>query len=317
MSGRSGVLCALVVVTACGHPARPGPPPSNRPNTPPPPPVAPAGEAVLAWPVARFTPVQIAEVKSCDTEKLASTRYPKTMPPAAMPAAFTPTTPCDQATLAAACGARVGDEEEVPAPCVTAYRAAVKANPAFAFARGLIGAYFGKVAIVAAPPATRRPLASVVFQYTWGGLGDPVEWTITATDLATKPAIAVTGKNAKKAAWSPAVAADIAALAPALTSFLPIPKPLNAVDCTDNYPEWTATFTFDDGTKLELTTNRSNLLGLGGPWQTTIAGVTYLQLGPDLVRALVKLIKTLDLPIGEPMGAMCRGYDLQREVFGG
>ena len=316
MSVQSRVLCALVVVIACGHPASP-PPPSNRPAGPPAPAVAPAGDAVLGWPVARFTPVQIAEVKSCDTEKLASARYPKTMALAAMPGAFAPATACDQATLAAACGARVGDDEDVPAPCLTAYRAAVKANPAFAFARGLIGAYFGKVAIVAAPPATRRPLASVVLAYTWGGLGDAVEWTITAKDLASKPAIAVTGKSAKKAAWSPEIAADVAGLATALTSFLPIPKLLAAVDCTDNYPEWTATFTFDDGSKLELTTNGSNLLGLGGPWQTTIAGVTYLQLGPDLVRAIVKLIKALDLPIGEPMGQMCRGYDLQREVFGG
>ena len=71
-----------------------------------------------------------------------------------------------------------------------------------------------------------------------------------------------------------------------------------------------------DGSKLELTTNGSNLIGLGGPWQTTIGGVTYMQLSPDFVFAIANLVKVLDLAIGEPMGAMCRGYDIQREVLG-
>jgi hypothetical protein len=36
-----------------------------------------------------------------------------------------------------------------------------------------------------------------------------------------------------------------------------------------------------------------------------------LQLAPDFTRAIAKLVKTLDLAIGEPAGEMCRGYDLQ------
>jgi hypothetical protein len=130
------------------------------------------------------------------------------------------------------------------------------------------------------------------------------------------PGIEVTGPNAKTGAtWSADIGAGIAGLGHALMSFLPISKPLHAIDCTDNYPKWTATLTFDDGNQLELSTYRSNLLGLGGPWQMTIGGVTYLQLAPDFPRAIARLVKTLDLSIGEPAREMCRGYDVQGAVL--
>jgi hypothetical protein len=47
----------------------------------------------------------------------------------------------------------------------------------------------------------------------------------------------------------------------------------------------------------------------------TIGGVTYLQLAPDFTRAIARLVKALDLPIGEPAGEMCRGYDIQGAVL--
>ena len=287
-------------------------------NHPPPAPIQaphPTVDTVLAWPVAPFTPSQIAEVTSCDVRKLADARYPKDLAADALAGAFTPHGTCDEVALAAACAARV-KHAALPVSCLDAYRTAIKANPAFAFASGLVGGYFGKVALVAAPPFAGHALENVVIAYKWGGLGQPVEWTLTAREIASHPAIAVTGPNAKPgAAWSPAVGAGIAGLGQALTSFLPIAKPLQAIDCTDNYPEWTASLTFDDGTKLELSTHNSNLLGLGGPWQMTIGGQTYLQLAPDFTRAIAELIKALDLPIGEPAGEMCRGYDLQAAVL--
>jgi hypothetical protein len=308
-------LVVLAAIVACGHPSPPPPQPINHPppnpaGTPP----APSGDAVLAWPVAPFTAAQIAEVKSCDIGKLAPARYPKAMAVDALAGAFARHGTCDDATFAAACAAHVGDGT-LPAACLDAYRAAVKANPAFAFHDDVTGGYFGKLAIVAPPPVAAHALASVVIAYEWGGLGTPVKWTITAKDLASHPTLDITGPNAKPGTWSTEVAANIAALGTSLASFLPIKKPLNAIDCTDNYPEWTATLAFDDGTKLELTTERSNLIGLGGPWQTTIGGVTYLQLSPDFVRAIAKLVKALGLPIGEPQGEMCRGYDLQAEAL--
>jgi hypothetical protein len=307
---------ALVLAAACGHPAAvPTPIVANTAPAPAAPPKPrPASTALLAWPVAPFSPAQIAEAKSCDAAKLAGTRYPKALAVDALPGAFAPHGSCDQATLAAACAGRVKDGP-LPATCLDAYRAAVTANPAFAFVSSLPGQYFGQVALVAAPPAAGHALASVVLDYKWGGLGEAVDWTLTIRDATSKPSVAVTGSSAKAAKSSPELGAKVAALGTSLESFLPIPGQLEAIDCTDNYPDWTATLGFDDGEKLELSTHRSNLLGLGGPWQTTIAGVTYLQLAPGFTQAVADLTTALGLPIGEPMGAMCRGYNLEDAVL--
>ena len=125
----------------------------------------------------------------------------------------------------------------------------------------------------------------------------------------------MTGATPAIATWTPEIGKAIAAFRTSLPSFLPIKAPLAAVDCTDNYPEWTATLTFDDGNKLELSTNRSNLIGIGGPWQLTVGTATYIQLGPELTHSIIGLVKLLKLPIGEPGGEFCRGYDLQENAL--
>lgn len=305
----------VIALAGCGgHLSSPvAPPVANHPSAPAKP-VVPA--TVLAWPVAPLTAAQIAEVKSCDTGKLGTARYPATLVGDALVAAFAVATTCDRATLAVTCAARSKDGP-ISAGCLDAYRATVTANPAFVFASGLIGGYFGKLALVAPPPIATHALASVKLDYEWSGLGTGVKWTVTAHDLATSPALDVAGaapKNGTK--WTTEVAAAVTGFGGALASFLPIAKPLSAVDCTDNYPDWSAVLTFDDGQQLELSTHASNLLELGGPWQLTTNGVTYLQVSPDFIKAILRLVKALDLPIGEPEGEFCRGFDLQAAILG-
>ncbi len=295
-------LLALTIA-ACTRAAPPDKPLANKPAVAPAPArPAPPG-AVLAWPVARFTAAQIAEVKSCDADKAAKQQYPDSTE---LPAASSLHGACELATLASACAARLGKAEPTQA-CIDAYAAAVKANPAFAFAGSLVGHYFGKLALVAPPPAARRALVAVKLDYSWSGMGTAVAWTLTARGGY----VHVTGATAK----TTDVHDKLAALGSALDSFLPIPGPLEAVNCYDNYPEWTATLEYDDGTKLELSTHRSNLIGLGGPWQLTLDGVTYLQLGPQLPRAVGGLVEALGLPLGQPAAATCHGYDLESEVL--
>jgi hypothetical protein len=307
----------VVALASCGgHASSPVPPQVANHPTGPQKPVTPAVDAVLAWPVAPFTAAQIAEVKSCDTGKLGIARYPKTLEGNGLVAAFAAQTTCDRATLAATCAERT-KEGALVTGCLDAYRAVVTANAAFVFANALTGGYFGKVALVAPPPIASHALASVKLDYEWSGLGTGVKWTFTAHDLATNPAIDLTGASPKGGTkWTTEVAAAVTGFGGALTSFVPIAKPLNAVDCTDNYPDWSAVLTFDDGQKLELSTHASNLLGLGGPWQLTTNGVTYLQVGPEFTKAIIKLVKALDLPLGEPEGEMCRGFDLQTAILG-
>jgi hypothetical protein len=141
-----------------------------------------------------------------------------------------------------------------------------------------------------------------------------VKWSLAIQDAAGKPTVSVSGAKAKAAPAD--LDAKIQALAGALVDFLPVPGPIEAIDCTDNYPEWKAELTFDDGTKLALDTNRSNLLGVGGPWQATIDGVHYLQLAPDFLRAVGEIVEPLGLPIGQPAAFTCPGYDLDAAALG-
>ncbi len=290
----------LVVALVAGCGGSPAPAPKPIANTPPAPAAAPPrapSDALLAWPVAPFTKAQLAELKACDVDKLA-----KSPPPV-------PHTACEQAAVAASC-------KQDPSPaCLDAYRAAVRANPAFAFNGALAGGYFGKLHVVAPPPAAEHALRTVVLDYKWTGYGDGVDWKLTIHDAGTKPRFDVTGSKAKPVKESADATAAVAALGTSLDSVLPIGPPLEAVDCTDNYPDWTATFELDDGEKLELATHGSNLLGLGGPWQLTQNGTTYLQMAPGFTRAVAKLVNALDLPIGQPAGMMCRGYDISQAVL--
>jgi hypothetical protein len=275
--------------------------------------VKPASTALLAWPVVPFTKAQIAEVKRCDIATRAPAVFAKSVALDALGKAAKPKDACDQATLAQACAERLADDEDPPKHCLDAYRAAVSANPAYAFADGLPGAYFGKLALVGVPPAATRPLVAATIHYSWGGMGDGVDWTLTITDANTTPKVTVTGAKAKPAPAD--LKTKLATMGSALQSMLPIDGPLTAQNCFDNYPDWTATFEYEGGEKLELATHKSNLLGRGGPWQLTAGGVTYLQLGPQMLRAIADVMKALDLPAGEPMAQTCHGYDIESAVL--
>jgi len=304
------VSVGLVVAAACSKGASPEKVVANKPPAVAPAPKQPASAstALYRWPVAPFTKAQAAEVNGCDTAKLAAQRYRKELAVDALATAFARKTGCDQATMAEACADRLGDATPTPA-CVAAYREAVKANPAFAFSGGIAGFYFDKAVLVDPPPAASHKITKLVLHYKWTGEGDPVEWTLSVGDA---PSVSVVGAKAKN---TTDVGAQLAAFGTSLDSFMPIPQPLEAVDCFDNYPEWDATIDFDDHSKLELSTHKSNLIGIGGPWQMTLDGVTYMQLGTKLPHAVSEMVKALELPLGEPMGMTCRGYDIQHAVL--
>jgi hypothetical protein len=322
-----------IAIASCGTPAPTSTTPSptspvvaNHPapdaaiTAAPPAPAKSPPDAILAWPVAPFTKAQVAEVKACDVDKLAESRYPKALGLDKLAGAFTPATTCDRAVLAEACAARRSDKDAdgdaaMSPVCLDAYRAAITANPAFVFAGNLINDYFGKVTQVASPPVASHALASVHVDYAWSGLGNGVKWKIELDGLAGTPTMRVTDGNLTLPAWSPVLAKAIVALGASLVSLVPIAKPLQASACTDNDPDWTIHLTYDDGSKLELVTNQSNLLGMGGPWQTTIAGVTYMQIGPETAHAVGAIVHALKLPLGEPAGMMCSGFDIEAAVL--
>nr|HEX4312645.1 hypothetical protein [Kofleriaceae bacterium] len=319
----------LILLAACGSTtsttSTTSPPPAGGgapSNIAPPPPAGSAatasggGSALLPWPVPPFDAAQTAQVTACDVDTVAKQRYAQNLTIDALPGAYVIASPCDYAVLAVACASRVADGAAPPAACLEAYTAAIRANPAFAVAGSMPGGYFGHATIVAAPPVARRALVTAVIDYKWSGLGDAVAWTLTVHDASTHPTTSITGLKASLKQPDPTkLATAMTTLGGALANLLPEKHLISAVNCFDNYPEWSVTLTYDDSTAVSLTTNKSNLLGIGGPWQTELGGVTYLQLGPDLADAVGAIVEQTGVPLGSPQAMSCHGFDLQAAIF--
>lgn len=218
--------------------------------------------------------------------------YPESVALDALPAASSLHGACDEATLAAACTRRLGTAEP-PQACLDAYAQAVTTNPAFAFADGL-GRYVGKLVLVAPPPITRHALVGLTLDYKWSGTGTEWAWTVKVSHATTAPRVTVTGASAK-------AGVDIRDKIEAFAS--------------NSYPEWMITLELDGGGKLELANHRSNLIPIGGPFQMTIDGVTYMQVGTQLTRAVGDLVEARGLPLSAPQDTTCTHYDLESAVL--
>jgi hypothetical protein len=81
------------------------------------------------------------------------------------------------------------------------------------------------------------------------------------------------------------------------------------VVCNDNYPDWSITLRYEDGTDLALKTHGSNIYHLGGPWWVEIDGQLYIQVSDTILSSLHNLIEKLELPVGEPAGMYCFGLE--------
>lgn len=253
---------------------------------------------LYAWPPPSPTSAQIEAVRTCAPLTTAQSRYPQTLGLdglLAQPAHGA----CDQAVFAAACVVRLGDDQDPPAPCLDAWREAVRENPAFAH-EAVLGFTYTPYVPTFAPPPT-GPVQKLVVDYGWSGLGTGVKWTLTVEDGVAH------AKGDGAISGPPQV--DLAELGASFANFTPIPAKASLVNCYDNYPSWTATVTFTSGEELHLTT-AGNLWGVGGPWQLEHDGTFFLQLDGALVRAIAGMAYGLGLPFGQPMGMYCPGIDI-------
>jgi hypothetical protein len=273
-------------------------------------PTPPPGEPILTWGARPYTVADADAVRACDLENAAAARY--AMPIDPVTSAFAPVTACEQAVLAEACAARADGVTPMSPVCIAAYRAAVAAIPAYAFQAAIPGAYFAMMPLAAPPPQAALAIRRLDVHYTWGGLGDSVDWELVVDDADTVAKLAVKGAHERPV---PDLGARVQAVRGALGDFVPVPGPIHAVDCYDNYPDWTMDLTFADGQTLSFATYGSNLIGLGGPWQATVDGKSSLQLAPGLAAVVGQLVMDLGLPIGEPAGMYCPGFDLGAAVL--
>lgn len=278
---------------------------------------------VLQFPVPMPTDAQLSEAKACDLQNLPGSRFPASLSLDKLDGAFTEKTACDWAVLAIAYKQHVGDNDSPPNEGKLAYSRALSQNPAYGVALSMLASYWGEVDVVS-PPFPERAITAVEIDYVWGGMGSPVSYHVTITHANTQPVVTGTVQTSDEGGFAspepnPAQTATpfalantvdpalVQALHPGLKDLLPIKQQYSDTPCWDNYPDWTVNVTLEGSTIVKLTTNQSNVLNAGGPWQAEIKGRNYLQVSGAFVIALFDLTNALNLPVGEPAAMGCGG----------
>ncbi len=262
-----------------------------------------------SWKLEPLSDEQIKEVTDCDIEKLANDRYPKNEKTDDLIYLFEPNKPCDWAVLAFAYSERVKDDEPMPDIAKNAFSQAISKNPGFAFSTPLFYRFFfDAFTIVSNPPISEQEISRVKIEYKWSGIGDPVQYVVDIRQANTNPVVRVA--NYKSATTSQnfknTVDKDLVQkLGKSLSNLLPIETQFSLMPCYDNIPDWIVTLTFIDNTTLTIKTSASNMLYIGGPWQTQIDEQDYLQFSVDFIAALDSVIREIGLPYGQPAAMYC------------
>lgn len=216
-----------------------------------------------------------------------------------------------------------GETDPVSEAEIELLRQFVAENPALAPRLAVIATYFNVGQLVAPPAFTDQPIVEMRVEYSFSGLGSSVHYDLTITNADTEPQISGVVDNSGGIVFEgetpepetplpdtvdPEV---IQAFGAALSDLLPIEGQLTQINCTDFYPDWIVTLTFEDGTTMRMVTNGTNLIGQGGPWQAEIDGRNYLQYSVAFEIAMVDLFEALDLSFGETAAMTCFGVDDQ------
>jgi hypothetical protein len=193
----------------------------------------------------------------------------------------------------------------------------VAANAALPQRLELIAAYFNAIPLVAPPSFTDQPITEISIDYTFSGLGDALEYHLSIEDAnensVVSGQITIDPNHINETtpeSLSASVDSDLLqAFAPALQDLMPIENQFSMIHCYDYYPDWHVTLTFEDGTMVEMVTNKTNLVGIGGPWQMEIAGQTYMQYSAAISNAIVDLFEALKLEFGKTKAMYCGGIE--------
>jgi hypothetical protein len=274
----------------------------------------------VEWSIPPLTNEQLAEVRACDIRKLESDRYPTTLTTEKLLNAHTLNSACDWAVLAWAYAKRTQKGEAVSEQGKLAFARAIANNPGFVLATPIFSSYFGEISLVKPPPFAQQDITAVKIEYQWGGLGNFVDYTVNITQANAKPVVTGTAEQGifsdQQQITGSIDKTKVQALGPALTDLLPIDSQFTMSVCSDNYPNWTVSLTFGDGTTLELVTQGSNFMYSGGPWQTKIGQQNYVQYSPAFIKALAGIVEALKLPSGKTVGMACvGGRDVFKQAF--
>ena len=277
------------------------------------------------WPMPPLTEEQIDEVKQCDVDTLMAERYPYTLTMENISAAYRPQSACDWAVLASAYSEHIYYIESLPEPAEQAFSTAVGSNPGFVFIPPIFHGYFGKFSLVEAPFIDAE-LSAMQIRYYYDNFGLGLEsftYTVDITAVTTDPQASVSatpGALGFLVDETSLVGMDVdqdilQALVTSLADFLPVQSQFTLHPCYDNNPYWIVSLEFDNGTVLDLTTNGSNFLHAGGPWQTEIDGQNYVQFSSAFLQALIDVVYELELPLGQPIATACVSDSIFDKAF--
>ncbi len=276
--------------------------PSSTPTLTPTATPAPLGS--VPFPVQPLSPQQVSDVAGCAIKGLAEERYPKgRVKVDGLEQAFSPRTNCEWAVLAYAYSVRE-EGDEPSAAGMRAYERSLVGNYGYALATDNFYRYFNSVPLVDVPGMAAQEITRVRIVYKWWGMGEPssVQFALTIAQANTTPLILTDSSLIKRN-----LKVDkpvIQALRTGLTDLLPVDSKFQLLTCTDNSPSWQVQLTFADGSTLDMETD-SNMIYIGGPWQTEIDGQTYFQASPAFAIKMGELAKALELPLGEPFAMAC------------
>lgn len=273
----------------------------------------------LKKPILPLSDKQIKQVRECDVEKLATERYPEKNKADGLIYLFTPESPCDWASLAYAYAIRLKDDEKIPDIAKNAFGKAIADNVGFALSTPLFYRYYyDNFTIVESPSILNQDIVKVQIVYKWGGMGDQVEYTIDIKQADTDPMVTLknyTPSSLKEGAKTKISKDTVQALRNSLINLIPINSQFPLTACYDNYPDWTTTLTLADGSTIELNTNESNMIYIGGPWQVNIDGQNYIQFSIEFIKAIDAIIQEIGLPYGQPMAMTCGGSDVFEQAY--
>lgn len=287
-------------------------------------------EPLFDWPPPQLTEEQIAASQECLTSDLYGERYQNMdgQDPQSLFEAYEPQNGCDWVLYTLVAADYYSEEDFHAGDEWSILQNTIYNNPGLLFSSPWV--FYGAnyhLEIVAPPPFTEQPLKQVQINYQWSGMGAPVSFdlTIQIEDEAWVTGTANYGSDFVSEDQEEVntfleldqeVMFDIVEeLGTSLENLIPVESQGEFFMCYDNYPDWEITLVYEDGTKLMLVTNGSNIYDMGAPFQTQIDGQNYILGSTTFYETLWLLVSDMGLSLGSPMAMACFDENYMDVVF--